>query len=100
MFIVYEIKYDNNTVYIGRTNNLNRREKEHNRFLRRPDNDKTKRKPLYQFLLESGCNQVKLSLVKEFKTKVDAKRYEMLLILLDYFGDRKLKQKVPSISDR
>jgi predicted GIY-YIG superfamily endonuclease len=97
---VYKIEYGGEVVYIGRTNNLTRREKEHNRFLRSPENPKTKSKVLYQFLLESGCNSVKLVLIKEFKNKVESKRFECLLILLDWFSGRRLKQKVPNISDR
>jgi predicted GIY-YIG superfamily endonuclease len=97
---VYKIEYGGEVVYIGRTNNLTRREKEHNRFLRRPDDEKTKSKVLYHFLLESGCNEVKLILIKEFKNKVESKRFECLLILLDWFSEKKLKQKVPNISDR
>jgi predicted GIY-YIG superfamily endonuclease len=100
MNVVYKIEYDGNPVYIGRTNNLSRREKEHNRFLRLPADDKRRRKVLYQFLSESGCNEVKLIPIMEFDTKVESKRYECMLILLDWFTNRELKQRVPNISDR
>jgi len=111
-FTVYEIKSDNKRVYIGRTNNLKRRQSEHNRnlkklytlytetILRGSNGSKPKIKPLYQFLLEKGTTTVELITIKEFRTKIEAKRYEMLLILLDWFYNRELIQKVPSISDR
>ena len=35
-----------------------------------------------------------------FATRPESKRYEALLILIDHFGLKRLKQKCPNISDR
>jgi len=99
MNYVYEIKNENlETIYIGRTNDLDRREKEHNRNC---FNKKVIKKELYKYIRnETNIKFIKLYPVGIFKTKIEAKRFEMLLILQDFFGNKKLKQKVPSISDR
>lgn len=93
--VVYQVKYLDVVVYIGRTNNLLRRQKEHNRCLNNGD-----KKALYLFLQSKGVDEIILEPVAENLKLVDAKRMEMLLILQDYFGEKNLKQKVPNISDR
>lgn len=100
-YIVYKIVINDIVRYIGHTNNIPRREKEHNYSFK-----KGFKKDLYNFIrAESTITNfdgyiITLIPIKEFKKKVDAKRYEMYLILDDYFNQKILKQKVPNISDR
>ena len=93
MFIVYSIL----DVYIGRTNNLKRRQAEHRRDFRNGKN-----KLLYNWLRDNNFTEDQIILTPLFftKNKVDSKRMEMYMILLDYWSERKLQQRVPSISDR
>lgn len=94
MYIVYQITFNDEIIYIGRTNNIKRRQSEHNTRLK-----SGYKKDVYTFLKEKGISNISLQPIKEFKTAVDAKRYEMLLILQDYFSSNVLKQKVPQIKD-
>jgi len=105
VFTVYKIEVNNVIKYIGYTNNLKRREKEHIRAIYNIKNI-AYNKEFYKYYREvyndkeSGCNVLKLGIIKEFKSKIDAKRYEAFLILNDYFSNKVLIQKVPNISDR
>ena len=45
-------------------------------------------------------SKIILEIVGVYKTKVESKRMEMLVILKDYFGKKMLYQSVPNISDR
>lgn len=98
---VYDIRDDkDNVIYIGLTGNIKRREYQHNYNLR-----KGKENKLYDYFSSSvkdlsDNSIIKLNIIKSFKNRVEAKRYECMLILIDYFTDRNLKQKVPNISDR
>ena len=94
-YYVYKIIIDRITRYIGRTNNIDRRTKEHNyRYKTGLD------KPLYNFLRSTQFDKdIKLQIVYKSKNKTDAKRKEMFLILKDYFSKKQLIQKVPRISD-
>ncbi len=92
---LYKVEVGGVTRYIGITNNLKRRETQHNSGL-----SKGEKKELYDFCREEGIYKIQLIEMKEFKTRIEAKRYECFLILCDYFGVKRLKQKVPSISDR
>lgn len=94
MYIVYSIEFKGQVIYIGRTNNLKRRQQEHNRAIKNG-----KGKEVHIYCIDNGLESIILIPLKEFKSKVDAKRYEMFLILTDYFGGRCLKQKVPQIKD-
>ena len=96
MIHVYSILYKNHCVYIGRTNNIIRRQKEHIRAFKRG-----KKKLIYDFLREMNYEgDIELIILKTYKSKTEAKRMEMFLILQDHFGQKKLKQQVPNISDR
>lgn len=93
-YTVYKIEIDNIVRYIGHTNNLKRRQTQHNYLLK-----KGVKKDLYDNISDKST-KITLIPMREFKSKVDAKRYECLFILTDYFTQKKLWQKLPKISDR
>ncbi len=96
MYTVYEIRYEGERIYIGYTGRtLDKREYEHNYQLR-----KGNKRTVYHFLRSKDCDTVKLTKLKTFKKKIEAKRYECYLILRDYFNKCQLLNKVPNISDR
>jgi len=95
MEYVYGVNVGGKIRYVGRTNNLRRRQLEHRSGFKGGKN-----KLFYNKI--TGFNnefEIELILLKEFKNRVDAKRWECLLILTDYFGDGDLWQKVPRIGD-
>jgi len=101
IFTVYGIEICGIQVYIGRTNNLHRRQLQHNNICYN-ENNKQYNKDLYKYIRKIYPTKTKFKLtpIKEFNKLVEAKRYEMYLILTNYFSDNpKLIQKVPSISD-
>lgn len=90
MFNVYSIL----DCYIGLTNDIERRTKEHIYHYHKGQD-----KDLYTFLRQQKFNvKFKLKLLRSFKSRTEAKRYEMLLILKDHFTKQKLKQTIPSIT--
>jgi len=92
---VYTIEVNGSVAYIGRTIDIKRRQTEHNRHFK-----SGKAKDFYDYLRSIRFNsKIELIQVAEFKSKTDAKRYEMFLILQDYFGVKLLKQRVPQIKD-
>jgi predicted GIY-YIG superfamily endonuclease len=91
---VYKVVVDGSIRYIGYTNDLMRRQKQHNYLIKMG-----KKKMLYDEVRKLGLKEIKLVTVKTFYNRVDAKRYECLLILLDYFKDKKLWQRIPRIKD-
>ena len=96
-YSVYQIEIENEIRYIGHTNNMQRRQKEHNQRCFKGGHKKI----LYHNIkTKSDCKEIVLQLVRNFTTKTEAKRYEALLILKDHFSNKMLWQKVPSISDR
>ena len=96
MIHVYSILYNSHCVYIGRTNNIKRRQSEHKRAFKNG-----KKKLIYDFLREMNYDgEIELTILKSYSSKTEAKRMEMFLILSDHFGQKKLKQVVPSIRDR
>jgi predicted GIY-YIG superfamily endonuclease len=98
-YIVYEITVADNIRYIGMTKNIIKREYEHNYAFKRGD-----KKELYDYIKSIGYSPeyyITLNRIKGFKTRADAKRFEIFLIIWDHFYCNKmLKQKIPSISDR
>ena len=101
VFTVYEIIVDGVQVYIGRSNNIHTRSLQHNNICYN-ENNKQYNKDLYKYIrkIHPTKTKFKLTPIKEFSKLVDAKRYEMFLILKNYFStDNKLIQKIPSISD-
>ena len=91
MYSVYEIKIDDVVRYIGITNNLKRRQKEHNKSFRVDP-----KKFLYKKIKEYH-QEIDLSLepIYEYENKLEASRMEAKLILDDYFGEKKLWQAPP-----
>lgn len=95
MFAVYKISHKGIRRYVGFTDNLERRKKQHNYLCFKVG----KKKLLYDNLRKDNCEIIHLEATHFFKTRIEAKRYEALLILTDYFSERLLWQKVPRISD-
>lgn len=94
---VYIIEHNDKIIYYGRTNDLKRRQYQHNYNLRRD-----KENMLYTYLKEKKVDTIVLKSIYEYKSKVESKRMEMYLILKHYFTEEEftLKQKIPNISDR
>lgn len=95
MFWVYKIEIGGIVRYIGYTNDLERRVKEHNYLCFK----KEKKKKLYDNIRINGGDKIELLVVGSFRNRIDAKRFECFMILKDYFSDRLLWQSVPKISD-
>lgn len=95
-FYIYNIQYFGQVLYIGQTNNIKRRQSQHNRALKNPD----KKQEIYEYLRELGAKEITLTLLETYSDRVTAKRRECYLILKDYFGQKQLKNKIPNISDR
>lgn len=95
MYFVYKIENKDKIIYIGRTNNIKRRTYQHNYNIR-----KGKGGNLYDYCKANNITEVELIVIREFKTKVESKRWEAYLILDSYFNDGDLVNKVPNISDR
>lgn len=95
IYIVYKIEVDGVIRYIGHTNNIKRRQTQHNYLFK-----KDKKKDLY-YKIKLSHSEYKFNLVeiKRFKSKTEAKRWEALLILLDHFRRKNLWQKPPQIKD-
>lgn len=107
-YTVYTLTFDN-LLYIGQTNKLTVRYNQHKLALTNPKLQKRKfyselnkltplldKKSKWDFFIKN----VKLSSVKEFSTRRDAKLFEAYLILQRYFNGDILYQKLPRISDR
>jgi predicted GIY-YIG superfamily endonuclease len=92
-YTVYKIEIDGIIRYIGHTNNIKRRQTQHNYLFK-----KGKKKELYDNITDKSIRLV-LTPLREFKSKVEAKRWECLLVLQDHFSDKSLWQKPPQIKD-
>ena len=97
--VVYQIKINGLTRYIGRTllDRVDKREKEHNYQYK-----KGKVKLFYDYLTSINySNDIILEPIYICDTKVEAKRYEMYMILWFYFevDSTQLKQRIPQIKD-
>lgn len=97
MYYVYRIEIDKRTRYVGFTQDINLRQKQHNYLCFKQG----KRKELYNKVRRLYPNEksFELNIVKTFMTKTEAKRFECFLILHDYFGKKELWQRIPRISD-
>lgn len=95
MYLVYQIKIDGVVRYVGYTNNLKRRQTQHNYLLKIG-----KKKALYDNIRMNKENfSIKCEAIRQFNNKVEAKRFECLMILMDHFNNKNYYQKVPNISD-
>ncbi len=94
-FFVYRVIINNVTRYIGYTSDLKKREYTHNYLFNQPKPTKL----LYKKAKELNQTYITLIPIRGFKTKVESKRYEMLLILNDHFGNKELYQSIPKITD-
>lgn len=79
-------------IYIGHTNNLKRRQYQHNY-----NYEKGGEKELYTYIRSLKLDNVYLYLcpIQSFDTKEEASHYELYLILQDHFGRKELKQSLP-----
>lgn len=82
MYSVYQIKIDNVVRYIGITNNIKIRQAQHRRGVK-----SNLKKLLYQNINQyHPGEEVSLEVIKTYKLKGEAMRYEALLILTEYFS--------------
>lgn len=89
---VYSIEVKGVVRYIGITNNLKRRQTQHNYLFK-----KGEEKELYSNIrLINEDEKIVLKPIYEFSSLLDAERYECFLILKDYFSDKQLWQSPPS----
>lgn len=96
MYYVYKIKVLGKTRYIGYTENIDIRQKQHNYLCFK----KGKKKKLYDSIRTiKDITKIDLITIKTFQTKIEAKRYECFLILNDYFTKKELWQNIPRITD-
>lgn len=97
MYYVYRIEINKRTRYIGFTQDIITREKQHNYLCFKQE----KKKELYNRVrnLHPSLKKFELNIVKTFGTKIEAKRFECFLILHDYFGKKELWQRIPRITD-
>jgi len=94
MYTVYEIRYKDERIYVGRTKNIVNRTKSHKYSI------KSKPSMLYQFARDNNIMSFDLITIRTFKNKTESKRWEMYEILTDHFNKKQLLNKVPNISDR
>lgn len=96
-YVVYKIIIDGRVRYIGHTDDIVRREKQHNYLLFKAG----AKKILYDKIRKHYPNLETISLLEigRFKSRIDAKRLECFYILKDYFSTKVLWQRVPKISD-
>jgi len=80
-FYVYTIEHNNKIIYVGMSNNLLRRQKEHTRNINKQSPTKT----LYKYLVKAGVTTVTLNMIAEFKYRSSAKSYEAFTILTELF---------------
>lgn len=101
VYTVYKIEIDGIIRYIGRTNNLKRRTRDHNNGILDINNNKWLYQEIRIIASHTGIiKSVQLQPMFEHKTKIEAKRREMFLILQYYFVQRdQLWQSVPQIKD-
>jgi len=105
IYNVYTIKVFNVIRYVGYTSDLDNRTKQHQRDCFNPGSPNYN-KELYKFIRETTSfksSDINLVSVYTTKNKADAKRYEMYLILQDYFRFDgrviELKESIPKLTD-
>jgi predicted GIY-YIG superfamily endonuclease len=90
-FYVYEVVVNGNRRYVGFTNNIKRRKKQHFKGINSDD-----KKALYVAIRELKTPQIDINVIGVFEKSVEAKRWEAHLVLLDYFSDKMLWQSIPT----
>jgi predicted GIY-YIG superfamily endonuclease len=95
MVYVYKIEVGGVVRYFGYTNDLKKRKWQHNYLCFK----KNYKKDLYNRIRIMKASEIELIPIRAFDDKVDAKRFECLMILKDYFSERQLWQSIPKISD-
>ncbi len=97
MYYVYRIETNDITRYIGYTEDITTRQKQHNYLCFK----KNKKKKFYDNVknIHPDIKSFDLKIIKTFRTKIEAKRWECFLILNDYFNKKELWQNVPKITD-
>jgi len=101
-FTVYSISINGLIRYIGRTSNLKVRTRQHRNACYNP-NHKEYNKQFYQEFrkIYPEKRDIILTPIKTFNSKTDSKRYELYLILHNYFFEKdNLFQRIPNISDK
>ena len=105
-YSVYQIIINDCIIYIGRSNNINRRIREHQNALKAASKVPTlKDKQLYRYCIAEGIelNTEHFKVVRECSTIVESKRFEMFEILRCYFNESSVKcnlqQTIPNIKD-
>jgi predicted GIY-YIG superfamily endonuclease len=91
MYFVYYILNEGIVRYVGITNDIKKREYQHNYECFVKQKDKT----LYNLLRKQPKQSINLNLYKRFNKKSDAELYEAYIILKDYFGAKELWQAPP-----
>lgn len=90
-FYVYEILVNDQRRYVGYTNNIKRRKKQHFKGINSDD-----KKTLYVAIRNLKNPQIDINVIGVFEKSIEAKRWEAHLVLSDYFSDKKLWQSVPT----
>ena len=104
-FYVYSISINDEVRYVGRTEDLDKRELSHLKDCYYPKSAHYN-KQFYQYVRtiyptkDSAANALFLTPVGVFDTLAESKKWEAYLILKDYFTDKKLLQSVPKITDK
>ena len=91
MYFVYYIMIDSKIRYVGITNDLKKRQYQHNYecFVKQTD------KKLYKMVRLNPKKDITLNVYKRFNTKSEAELYEAYIILKDYFSAKELWQALP-----
>lgn len=91
MYYVYYILLDGKVRYVGITNNIKKREYQHNYdcWVKQTE------KKLYNQLRKQPKTSMTLNIFKRFNQKSEAELYEAYIILKDYFGPKELWQTAP-----
>jgi len=101
-YTVYSISIDNTIRYIGRTVNIINRSKQHKASCYNSAN-KEYNKEFYKYYRNFYPikQDIVLTPIRTFKNKAKSKRFELYLILDNYFNSKdKLYQRIPNISDK
>ena len=91
MYFVYKIVIDDKTRYIGITNDIKKREWQHNYQCFKKLGQKT----LYKKIRAIKQEKITIKALYQFPNKWEASICEAYLILADYFGVRELWQSPP-----